>query len=115
MLFFHGTTKEKFELIKKEGILFGGDSWHRTKGKEGYRYTYLTPELEVAQQHIAEEKDGIILEVEYDPVGVGTGVDNYVKGCWQFSVFKPIDISCVTKGDKGGSTYGYCTENQKRP
>ena len=97
MIFYHGTTKENWEKIQKEGILWGGDTYHKT-GK-GYRYTYLTPEIEVAKKINSE----IILEVKYDPVGVnGEGIDNYGfdpppgQTCWQFCVFIPIPLLKVT-------------------
>lgn len=95
-IFYHGTSKENWEKIKKEGVLWGGWNWHRTKGKEGYRHTYLTPEIDVARAY-----GEIILEVQYNPVGSGKGKDNYgfnpPKGqtCWQFAVFVPIDIKYV--------------------
>ena len=76
---------------------------------EPYRYTYLTPDLDVAEGYGSKE---VILEVEYEPVGVGNKVDgktidNYAFGpepgqivkpgdhCWQFSVFIPIPIEKV--------------------
>ncbi len=90
MKFYHGTTKEKWDLIKEEGILWGISSLG------GYRHTYLSPEIEVA-----EMCGDIILEVEYEPRGCGSYIDNYGfdpppgETCWQFSVFVPILIDKV--------------------
>ncbi len=106
MKFYHGTTRERWKLIRKECVLWGGDRWHRTNGKEGYRYTYLTPDIKVALGLRPDDKDALILEVEYEPVGNkrrvnGQVVDNYGfnpppgQYCWQFSVFVPIPLSSV--------------------
>jgi len=99
MIFYHGTTKKKWRLIKKEGVLWGYNIHKNLDGTtyKGYRYTYLTPDITIASDY-----GDMMLEVEYDPVGVdGTGTDNYgfdpPEGqiCWQFSVFIPIPISKV--------------------
>lgn len=103
MKFYHGTTEENWKKIQEEGVLWGGCTYHKTRGKQGYRYTYLTPHLEVAEQYGNKE---VILEVEYEPVGVGNKVkgktiDNYGfdpppgQTCWQFSVFVPIKLEHV--------------------
>lgn len=88
MIFYHGTKNEIWGRIKKEGVLWGVHS---------YRYTYLSPYKEVAEVY-----GDILLEVEYNPVGIdGNGIDNYGfnpppgESCWQFSVFIPIHISKV--------------------
>lgn len=103
-IFYHGTNESSWADIQKEGVLWGGYSYHKSGGKAGYRYTYLTPDLRVASGY-----GDVILEVEYDPVGVdGTGTDNYMfqkdipeyppgMTCWQFSVFKPIPLSKVRR------------------
>lgn len=87
MKFYHRTTTENWEKIKKEGILWGiGMS---------YRHTYLSPDI------FDKSYGDIILEVKYEPKG--PPFDNYgfnpPKGqhCWQFSVFVPIDISEVKR------------------
>ena len=103
MIFYHGTNEENWHKIQKEGVLWGFNTYKDRDGKEykGYRYTYLTPHIEVAKQY-----GDILLEVDYEPVGVdGRGIDNYgfnpPKGmtCWQFSVFIPIELNkvCVLK------------------
>jgi len=97
MKFYHGTSEENWEKIQKEGVLWGGDTYHRTGGKEGYRYTYLTPDLEVAE---TIGRGDVILEVDYKPTGI-YGVDNYGfdpppgQTCWQFSVFISIKLDKV--------------------
>ena len=99
MKFYHGTSKEKWNKILEEGVLWGYNIHKNDDGTEyrGYRYTYLTPEIELAKEY-----GDIILEVEYDPVGInGKGIDNYgfnpPEGmtCWQFSVFVPISIDYI--------------------
>lgn len=88
MIFYHGTKKENWRKIKKKKILWGIHS---------YRYTYLTPDIEIAKNYIS-----IILEVEYTPTGI-KGIDNYGfnpppgEYCWQFSVFKPIPLKYVKR------------------
>ncbi len=103
MKFYHGTTKENWEKIQEEGVLWGKPSWNETwEDREPNRYTYLTPDIEVAEAINSE----VILEVEYDPIGVGNKVngqvmDNYGfnppqgQTCWQFSVFIPISIKKI--------------------
>jgi len=102
MKFYHGTTTENWRLIQKEGVLWGGYTYHKTRGKEGYRYTYLSPDISVAMEY----GDGTLLEVDYRPVGNkkkinGRVMDNYGfdpppgKYCWQFSVFVSIPLSKV--------------------
>ena len=108
MKFYHGTSKENWNKILNEGILWGYNIHKNSDGTEymGYRYTYLTPCIE-----IADKFGNVVLEVEYNPVGVnGQGVDNYCfeheipeeerkNGaiCWQFSVFIPIDLKNVKR------------------
>ena len=91
MIFYHGTSEEAWGKIQKEGVLWGVHS---------YRYTYLTPDINIARGFA----NGVLLEVEYEPAGVdGRGIDNYgfnpPEGmiCWQFSVFIPIPISNVKR------------------
>lgn len=99
MKFYHGTTQDKWDSIQKEGVLWGYNEHTNENGLKyrGYRYTYLTPEMDVAKKY-----GDVVLEVEYMPVGVGTGFDNYgfdpPEGmtCWQFSVFVPISIDNIS-------------------
>ena len=96
MRFYHGTNEKAWKAIQEEGVLWGGYTYHKTG--EGYRYTYLTPEIEIAMKY-----GPVVLEVEYEPVGAGTGIDNYGNDpqpgqiCWQFSVFVPISIEKVKR------------------
>ena len=101
MKFYHGTSEEKWKKIQEEGVLWGYNIHKNPDGTEyrGYRYTYLTPEIEVANEY-----GDVLLEVEYDPVGIdGRGIDNYGfdppegQTCWQFSVFIPIPIKNVMR------------------
>lgn len=105
MIFYHGTTKENWKKIQEEGVLWGYRV-HDGVPTLSYRYTYLSPEIEVAEKY-----GDILLEVEYDPVGCdgtkGLGIDNYGfdpppgQTCWQFSVFIPIGLKNVkVLGDK---------------
>ena len=102
MKFYHGTSMESWKAIKKEGVLWGGCTYHKTGGKGCYRYTYLSPHREVA---LAYAKP-VLLEVEYEPVGVGSKIDNYGfdpppgETCWQFSVFVPIPLKQVRRIDE---------------
>ena len=101
MKFYHGTSEEAWEKIREEGVLWGGDAFHNEGNKDAYRYTYLTPKLDIAK---SMGRGDVILEVEYEPVGVdGREIDNYGfdpppgQICWQFSVFIPISIGKVKK------------------
>jgi hypothetical protein len=101
MIFYHGTSEEKWTLIQEECKLWGYNIYQDESGNpyKSYRYTYLTPNIEIAKQF-----GDVILEVEYNPVGVdGTKTDNYgfnpPKGeyCWQFSVFIPISLKNIKR------------------
>lgn len=108
MIFYHGTSEEKWALIQKEGVLWGYNTYKNPDGStyRSYRYTYLTPEIEIAKNFGI-----VILEIEYEPVGVnGKGIDNYCfeheipeeerkRGaiCWQFSVFIPISLDKIKR------------------
>ena len=97
MKFYHGTTEQRWKEIQMEGILWG----KRNSRSCSYRYTYLSPNIKVAQKYGGD----VILEVEYNPIGVEKiiGIDNFgfnpPKGqyCWQFSVFVPINISKIRR------------------
>lgn len=89
MKFYHRTTEASWKLIQEEGVLWGIHS---------YRYTYLSPSKDIDKSY-----GDVLLEVEYEPKGVGSGEDNYGFNpppgeiCWQFSVFIPIPLNMVTK------------------
>ena len=82
MNFYHSTTIEKWNEIKKEGVLFGVRNC-------GSRCTYLTTDIEEAKQY-----GEILLKVEYDPF-VNKKENNYIDGCWQLRVYEPILIKNV--------------------
>jgi hypothetical protein len=94
-IFYHGTSESIWNEIQKEGVLFGARS-HRPKDEQ-YRYTYLTPDIEVARKY-----GPVILEIYYKPTGL-YGVDNYGfnppegEHCWQFSVFDPIPLQSISR------------------
>lgn len=68
MKFYHRTKLENWKKIQEEGILWGIG--------ESYRYTYLSP------YDFGESYGPILLEVEYDPVGIDeTQTDNYKLDC----------------------------------
>ncbi len=108
MKFYHGTTEDKWKLIQEEGVLWGYNIYNDENGVpyKSYRYTYLSPDLEISKKF-----GNIVLEVEYEPVGIdGRKIDNYCfeheipkkereEGayCWQFSVFIPIKIENVKR------------------
>ena len=94
MIFYHGTTKENWNNIQKEGILFGRRYITDNDGniiKEVSRCTYLALNKEEAKQY-----GDIILEVEYDPF-VNPGLNNYTLNCWQVRVYEPIHLTNVKK------------------
>ncbi len=113
---YHGTTPENWKKIQAEGILYGWPCPRCCKASQGEctepfqekcqdrRYTYLTPDLDVA----LTMGGPLVLEVDYKPVGVdGTRTDNYAfepppgeehlpgDYCWQFSVFVPIQLNQI--------------------
>lgn len=87
MKFYHRTTEENWLKIQKEKVLWGIH--------DSYRYTYLSP------IDFGETYGKVLLEVDYEPIGFPD--DNYGfnppegEVCWQFSVFKPIEIINLKK------------------
>ncbi len=124
---YHGTTPENWAKIQAEGVLWGwpcprcvssicGDCTQpRSPECQDRRYTYLTPDLDVA----LTMGGPVVLEVDYEPVGPGTGVDNYGfnpppgEHCWQFSVFVPIPLDQVTVYHPQGSEESQGSEEAK--
>lgn len=90
MIFYHGTTKENYEQILKEGVLFGrrGIIMNDDSIKEVDRCTYLAVDKEEAMFY-----GDVLLEVEYEPRK--GRYDNYCEGCWQVRVYKPIPITNI--------------------
>lgn len=77
MIFYHGTSKENWNAIQREGVLFNG------------RVTYLAVDMEEAKCY-----GNVVLQVEYDPT-THPNMNNYVDGCWQFRVYEPITIENI--------------------
>lgn len=97
MIFYHGTTAENWDVIQKEGMLFGRRFVVDNKGniiKEVDRCTYLAVDYKEACCY-----GDIVLEVEYDPFKHERH-NNYCKGCWQVRVYEPIllkDVKLINK------------------
>lgn len=92
MVFYHGTSKENWNVIQKEGILYGRRFVVDDKGniiKEVDRCTYLAVELEEAKCY-----GDVVLQVEYNPFE-HKDKNNYINGCWQVRVYEPIPISKI--------------------
>lgn len=94
MIFYHGTSKENWEAIQREGILYGrryilGENCFPIK--EVDRCTYLAVDLEEAKYY-----GDVVLQVEYDPMKPGSK-NNYCEGCWQVRVYEPIPLRDINK------------------
>ena len=88
MVFYHGTSKENWNAIQKEGILYGRRFVTDNNGniiKEIDRCTYLAVDLEEAKCY-----GDVVLQVEYNPSN--SKHNNYKEGCWQVRVYEPIPI-----------------------
>lgn len=93
MIFYHGTSKEKWDAIQKEGVLFGRRYITDNDGnviKEVNRCTYLAVDLEEAKCY-----GDIVLLVEYNPFD--SKHNNYKVGCWQIRVYEPIPLCNIIK------------------
>ena len=93
MIFYHGTSKENWNAIQKEGILYGRRFVTGNNGniiKEVDRCTYLAVDLEEAKCY-----GDVVLQVEYNPTN--SKHNNYKENCWQIRVYEPIPLSNVTK------------------
>ena len=102
MTFYHGTSKEVWDDIQKEGILFGRRFVVDNEGnpiKEVSRCTYLAIDREEAECY-----GGVLLEVEYNPYNKrgnlkknkrGRPLNNYSPDSWQLRVYEPIPIENV--------------------
>ena len=89
MIFYHRTTKENWDKIQEEGILYGRRYVLNNDGsiqREVSRCTYLATDIAEAMQY-----GDIVLEVEYEP-STNPKKNNYVDGCWQVRVYEPIPI-----------------------
>lgn len=101
MIWYHGTSKENWDKIQQEGILWGRRFVINNDGniiKEVRRCTYLTPDLEEAKHY-----GDVILKVEYNPFDDKGRIkkdkrkplNNYVPDCWQMRVYEPISIDSI--------------------
>lgn len=93
MIFYHGTSKENWEQIKQEGVLWGKRCVVDKNGKvlkefNPDRCTYLTPDKEEAEQY-----GDVVLQVEYDPYT--STHNNYNERSWQMRVYEPIALSNI--------------------
>jgi RNA:NAD 2'-phosphotransferase (TPT1/KptA family) len=86
MIFYHGTSKENWEAIQQEGILFGR---LLVNNKEVSRCTYLAVDLEEAKCY-----GEVVLKVEYDPYK-HKKMNNYIEDCWQLRVYEPIPLTDI--------------------
>lgn len=104
MTFYHGTSKEAWDAIQKEGALWGRRYVLNNDGTvhhEVDRCTYLAVNKEEAEHY-----GTVVLKVEYNPFNRrgtvkkdkrGLPLNNYVEGCWQVRVYEPISIENITK------------------
>jgi len=88
MTLYHGTSKEIWNDIQKEGILFGRRISPIT-GKELPRCTYLAVDKEEAACY-----GDVVLQVEYNPFE-HPKMNNYMFGCWQVRVYEPISMKDI--------------------
>lgn len=90
MTFYHGTSKENWNAIQKEGILWGRRHvTNNNRIKEVDRCTYLAVDKEEAVQY-----GDVVLMVEYNPFN-NPKYNNYMEGCWQVRVYEPIPLSQI--------------------
>ena len=102
MTFYHGTSKENWNTIQEEGMLFGRRFVTDNDGniiKEVDRCTYLAVDLEEAKCY-----GDVILKVEYNPFDAKGKIkkdkrrlplNNYNPESWQLRVYEPIPLSDV--------------------
>lgn len=94
MTFYHGTSKENWNTIQKEGILYGRRYILNNDGsikKEVDRCTYLAVDKDEAEQY-----GEVVLKVEYNPFKTPKH-NNYIEGCWQVRVYEPIPLTDIEK------------------
>ena len=92
MIFYHGTSKENWNTIQKEGILWGRRYITTNNGiKEVDRCTYLAVDKEEAEQY-----GDVVLKVEYNPF-INPTHNNYIENCWQVRVYEPIPLTDIER------------------
>jgi hypothetical protein len=99
--FYHGTSRENYQKILKEGVLWGLHSWQTPDQPDIYRHTYLTECLMIAEGYA--EDGGVVLKVQYDPskhqetnYPVNKKIPPHWDN-WQFLVWHPIELSDISK------------------
>lgn len=92
-IFYHGTSLENWNKIKKEGILFGKREYIDKSGNivKLDRCTHLAVDKEEAECY-----GEVLLEVKYNPY-VDKPNNNYHPNCWQIRVYSPIPLSKVKR------------------
>ena len=102
MTFYHGTSKESWQQIQEEGVLFGRRYVVDNEGhiiKEVDRCTYLATDIAEARQY-----GEVVLKVEYNPFNTlgrikrdkrNLPLNNYSPDGWQLRVYEPIPLSNV--------------------
>lgn len=93
MKLYHATTKEYWEEIQKEGVLWGRKDWNNGFGEKMSRCTYLALEKQNARYGKGDGSGGwaepeVLLEVEL-PEGDYAGDD------WQIRYYEPIPLAKV--------------------
>lgn len=120
MIWYHGTSKDNWDKIQEEKILWGRRFVTDNNGniiKEVARCTYLTPDFEEAKHY-----GDVILKVEYNPFDAKGRIkkdkrkplNNYIPDCWQMRVYEPINIDSVkimTTGNKVNKETLYTQED----
>lgn len=94
MVFYHGTSKENWDAIQKEGVLFGRRYVLNNDGTihhEVDRCTYLAVDKDEAAQY-----GDVVLKVEYNPFKTPKH-NNYIEDCWQVRVYEPIPLNDVER------------------
>lgn len=81
-IFYHATSKENWEKIKKENILFGVRN-------APSRCTYLSTTIKDCEQY-----GEVILKVLYDP-NLHKDENNWCEDCWQIRVYEPIELNDI--------------------
>ncbi len=101
MKLYHGTSKENWEKIQKDGYLFGKRSEADRNKFGGPEYcNYLSKKKGMAQPY-----GGVMLVVEWAFGQVDDEdepVDSYKKDSWQSMVYIPIPIKNIEKIEWNG-------------
>ena len=83
MIWYHGTSKERWKQIQTEGVLWG------IRGYGMDRCTYLAADIQEAKCY-----GEIVLRIEYNPFE-NIKDNNYIDGCWQMRVYEPIPLNRI--------------------